>query len=317
MATARAAERLLQSTELFKLLADPSRLRLLLLLQHQELTVAELAQITDLKQPRVSTQLAKLKEAGLVVDRRAGVQAFYRLAEHEQASAMRVLLKQFFDNAADIRLKQDQNRLKSVLQARAGLSWADQVAGDMERHYSPGRTWDTLARSLIQLLSLGDVLDIASGDGALAELLALRARSVRCVDQSHAVVSAARKRLQRYANVEVDALDMHALPAAFSASFDLALLLQALPYSDQPAQLMQEVARVLRPGGTILGSALQSHAFEAEVQAFGHKNLGFEPAAIERLLSEAGFTHVSVLRAARERKSPHFEVLVFTAKRPC
>lgn len=301
-------------SDLLKLLAEGSRLRLLLLLQQEELTVAELAQITDLKQPRVSTHLAKLKESGLVVDRRAGVQAFYRFAPAEIAQNERALVSAILA-AAKEGLAGDQVRMTEVLQARhAGLNWADTVAGDMERHYSPGRTWEATARTLIELIELGDVLDLASGDGALAQLIAPRARSVTCVDASAKVANAARKRLAEFTNVRVLEADMHALNLPAS-SFDQALLLQALPYTNQTDRLFSELARVLRPGGRLLGSALGKHSFEAEVAVFGHRNLGFETVELQNFLAASGFINISAKIVARERKAPHFDILIFSATR--
>ena len=302
-------------SDLLKLLAEGSRLRLLLLLQQEELTVAELAQITDLKQPRVSTHLAKLKESGLVLDRRAGVQAFYRFAPAEIAHTERALVSAILAAAKEGLLAGDKARMQEVLQARqAGLNWADTVAGDMERHYSPGRTWEATARTLVELIELGDVLDLASGDGALAQLIAPRARSVTCVDASAKVANAARKRLAAFANVRVLEADMHAL-ALPDNSFDQALLLQAIPYTDQAGLLFSELARVLRPGGRVLGSALGKHSFAAEVAVFGHKNLGFETVELQSFLAASGFVNISAQVVARERKAPHFDILVFSATR--
>jgi len=133
----------------------------------------------------------------------------------------------------------------------ADQNWADSVAGDMERHYSPGRTWEALARTALPLLETGDVLDIASGDGVLAELLAPHAKQYICVDTSARVVAAASERLRRLPNVEVREGDMHALPFA-DASFDLVVLMHALTYASKPAQAVTEAARVLRPGGRVL-----------------------------------------------------------------
>ena len=199
------------ASSVLRLLADPTRVRLLALLEGEELTVAELAAVLHLAQPRVSTHLAKLKEAGLVRDRRAGVSAYYRANaegdEHQQA-----LIASLRENIDDALLREDAERLPAVLANRARAEgWADTVAGDMERHYSPGRTWETLARALLQLLGTGDVLDIASGDGITAELLAPHAHSIVCVDSSERVAEAAAKRLQAFRNVEVHQGDMHAL----------------------------------------------------------------------------------------------------------
>jgi ArsR family transcriptional regulator len=160
-----------------KVFADATRVRLLVLLAREELTVAELSAITQLAQPRVSTHLAKLKEAGLVRDRRAGVSAYYRFDEDNLDATQRELWRSLREGSDDPLLRQDAERVPSVLALRAAeQNWADTVAGDMERHYSPGRTWEALARTALPLLETGDVLDIASGDGVLAELLSPHAK---------------------------------------------------------------------------------------------------------------------------------------------
>src|SRR6186997_605562 len=118
-----------------KVFADATRVRLLSLLEGEELTVAELSAITQLAQPRVSTHLAKLKEAGLVRDRRAGVSAYYR-ANNEGDEAQHNLLASLRASIDDALLREDSARLPGVLANRAREEgWADTVAGDMERHY--------------------------------------------------------------------------------------------------------------------------------------------------------------------------------------
>jgi SAM-dependent methyltransferase len=299
--------------ELLKLLAEPARLRLLRLLQHSELSVAELAHITSLKQPRVSTHLAKMKEAQLVLDRRAGVQAHYRAEFSELDATERSIIDAICAHTKEPLYKDDLKRLEKVLKARdAGSNWADQVAGDMERHYSPGRTWDAVARTAIELLQLGDVLDIASGDGAFAELIAPKARSLTCVDASAKVVQAATLRLAKFPHVRVLQNDMHAL-AFPNASFDLALMMQALPYAQNPSHVFSTLKRVLRPGGKLLGSALGKHHHQEVVAPYGHKNLGFSASDLIQLLTGAGFVDASAKLVAREKRSPHFDILIFTA----
>ncbi len=242
-----------------RVLSDSTRVRLLALLEREELTVAELSAITRLAQPRVSTHLAKLKEHGLVRDRRAGVSAYYRFAEDDMDRAQRALWKALSDGADDPLLRDDAQRLPDVLTARASeQNWADSVAGDMERHYSPGRTWETLARAALQLVKPGDVLDIASCNGVLAELLAPRAKRYICLDSNPRVVAAARTRLASFRNVEVIQGDMHTMSFP-DASFDLVLLMHALTYADAPAAVLAESARVLRPGGQLIATTLLRH----------------------------------------------------------
>ena len=299
-----------------RVLADPTRVRLLALLDHDELTVAELAEITQLAQPRVSTHLARLKEAGLVNDRRAGVSAYYRFEPEQLSDNQRALWRSLADGADDPLLRQDAERLPKVLAARASdQNWADSVAGDMERHYSPGRTWEAMARAALQLLEPGEVLDIASGDGVMAELLAPRARRYICIDTSPRVVAAARERLRGLPQVTVEEQDMHALPHA-DASFDLVLMMHALTYSKHPAKAVAEAARVLRPGGRLLATSLKRHDHRAAVTPYGHVNLGFKPADLRRHAEKAGLDVLACETLAREKRPPHFEVVALLARKP-
>jgi len=299
-----------------KVLADPTRVRLLALLEGEELTVAELSAITRLAQPRVSTHLAKLKEAGLVRDRRAGVSAYYRFEDEALDPAQRALWQALSTGSDDPLLRQDAERVPAVLASRAAdQNWADSVAGDMERHYSPGRTWEALARSALPLLETGDVLDIASGDGVLAELLAPHAHRYVCVDSSKRVVAAAAERLRKFRNVEVREGDMHALPFA-DGEFDLVVLMHALTYAEKPAQAVAEAARVLRPGGRLLLSSLARHEHQNVVQAYGHANLGFADKDLRRFVSRAGLELVNAETVTREKRPPHFEVISMIARKP-
>jgi len=301
------------TTALLRLLSDPTRVRLLALLEREELTVAELSAVMRLAQPRVSTHLAKLKEADLVRDRRAGVSAYYRVnTELDTRSA--ALLHSLHANVDDGLLDDDAQRLPTVLARRARAEgWADSVAGDMERHYSPGRTWEALARALTGLIEVGDVLDIASGDGVLAELLAPHAHSILCLDASDRVVTAARKRLEAQRNVEVRLGDMHALDVG-DRRFDLVLLMHALTYSEQPAKVIVEAARTLKPGGRLLATTLARHAHRNTVVPFDHRNLGFRDEELREFARKAGLKVLSCERVTRERRPPHFEVLSLLAR---
>jgi len=302
-------------SDCLKVLADATRVRLLALLEREELTVAELATITHLAQPRVSTHLAKLREAELVVDRRSGVSAYYRFNDAMDA-AEAALWRTLRDGADDPLLKQDAEHLPQVLAARnSEQNWADTVAGDMERHYSPGRTWEALARSALPLLEPVDVLDIASGDGLMAEMLAPHARRYVCIDSSPKVIAAARERLSKYAHVELREGDMHAIDCP-DASFDLALLMHALTYAAKPAKAIAEAARALRPGGRLLATCLGKHEHRSVVSAYGHLNLGFTEKELRKLAEKAGLEVRVCAVVARERRPPHFEVMSLIAHKP-
>jgi ArsR family transcriptional regulator len=299
-----------------RLLSDSTRLRLLWLLDREELSVAELSAITQLAQPRVSTHLAKLKEAGLVNDRRQGVFVYYRMAARIPDPSLGAMWEVLRANTEDPLILQDLERVPQVLNARDGKgNWADSVAGDMERHYSPGRTWEATTRALAQLLQLGDVLDIASGDGVLAELLARQARRITCLDISERVVAAGRKRLEDFSNVRFEIGDMHDLPVG-NGSFDTVLLMHALTYTGRPGRVFAEVARVLRPGGQVLAVTLKRHKHEKAVAPFDHVNLGFTPGQLEKHCRDAGLEAASCEVTAVEKRAPNFAIITLLARKP-
>lgn len=303
-----------QSTELCRLLADPSRCRLLLLLETHPLSVAELTEITGLTQSRVSTHLARLKRAQLVQDQRIGSAALYSTtAEDGAAGALWSLLRNGLDDA---QMRLDLERAEEAVRARKhGQTWAESVAGRMELHYSPGRTWEATARSLIGLVELGDVLDLASGDGVLAELLSARARHVTGLDISSTVVAAARKRLSGHHNVKMQTGDMHDLPFP-AARFDHVFAQHALPYARDPQRVLNEAARVLRPGGRLIVAALKAHHHEETMRAYDHLNLGTEPEALDSMLRLSGLS-VEICRvSSREMRPPYFEVISAQAQKP-
>lgn len=302
-----------QSSELSRLLADPSRLRLLLLLEIHALSIAELTEITGLAQSRVSTHLSRLKRVGLVQDQRTGGAALYALNDDggEAAELWRTLRERLDDPQARL----DRERAEEVVLSRkSGQTWAESVAGRMELHYSPGRTWEATARALIGLLNLGDVLDLASGDGVLAELLAVHARSVTCVDISAKVLAAARKRLRAQANVSFCRTDMSALPFA-DAQFDHVFLMHALSYAQQPTVVMKAAAKMLRPSGRLVLASLNAHRHEVARDAFDHVNLGMSAAHLRKGLEQAGLTVEFCEITSRDPRPPYFEVVTALARR--
>ncbi len=304
------------ATQHCRLLADSTRIRLLILLEREELSVAELSAITQLAQPRVSTHLAKLKESGLVADRREGVFVYYRMATSLDDKAMQAMWHLIRRDTEDPLIQQDLNRIPEVINARnGGSSWADSVAGDMERHYSPGRTWEATARGLVHLLEPGDVLDIASGDGVMAELLAPVAKSIVCLDISERVAAAGRRRLKQFPHVSFEVGDMHDLPIE-SDRFDTVLLMHALTYTNRPVTVLKEVFRTLRSGGKLLAVTLHEHRHEKAVEPYDHVNLGFSVDDLEKFCREAGLEVQSCTVSTIEKRTPNFSVLYLYANKP-
>lgn len=303
------------STEACRLLADASRVRLLLLLEAQALSAAELTEITGLAQSRVSTHLARLKRAGLVHDERTSGAALYSSKTEDQAAAAGAIWNLLRPRLDDPQARLDREMAGELVRRRQQTqTWAESVAGRMELYYSPGRSWEATSRALMTLLSLGDVLDLASGDGVFAELIAAQARSVTCVDVSAAVIGAARKRLAGFPNVAFHQGDMHRLPFA-DQSFDHVFAMHALSYSADPAGLLREAARLLRSRGRLVVAALRRHQHAETQRAYDHINLGLEVRELNGLLEAAGLVVESCRVTSRETRPPYFEVISAAARR--
>jgi ArsR family transcriptional regulator len=241
---------------------------------------------------------------------------YYRIANTTSDQGLDQLWQFLRKNTDDPLLQQDLERIPQILNNRRGSeTWADSVAGDMERHYSPGRTWEATARGLVHLLEPGDVLDIASGDGVLAELLAPTAKSITCLDISKRVVEAGRRRLATFSNVSFELGDMHSLPGP-DAAFDTVLLMHALTYTNEPKRVFSEAARVLRRGGKLLAVTLQRHQHVKAVEPFNHVNLGFTTRQLEKYSADAGLKVRACAVSAIEKRSPNYSVLSLSAVKP-
>lgn len=302
-----------ESVGLLSVLADPTRVRLLCLLETDELSVAELMAITELGQSRVSTHLARLRDAGLVQDRRAGSQRYYRSQWEAAADDSRSLWRALRGRLSDSVLEGDQARRAALLRGRdAEEPWVDTIAGRMEHHYSPGRTWEALTGGLLGLVHLGEVLDVGCGDGIVAQMLAPHSRSYKGVDQSPKVLAAAKRRFRGRNEATFVEGDMHELPFE-SRSFDQVLMFHVLTYARKPGQALAEAARVLRPKGTLALVTLAKHPHEELTARYGHVNAGFEPKELRKLLKPLKVASCEV--TSRERRKPHFQVITAFAKR--
>lgn len=296
-----------QYVETLNLLGDESRIRLCALLRERELCVSDLVRVTGMAQSRVSTHLGRLREAGFVWDRRQGTQCFYGLAlDSLPATAKSVLDEAVLSD--DPTLLGDQKRLSELdTERRGGLP--ESVADELERYYSPGRSWQSLALGIAALLDLGDVLDVGSGDGAAAASLAPHSRSLTCIDTNARLVESAKERLARFDHVKTLVADVHALPFA-DASFDAVMMFHTLTYAERPARAIAECARVLRPGGRLVLLCLNQHRQTEVTARYGELHPGFSPRAVRGLLSAAGLEVRSSEIAAREAKKPHLEVVL-------
>lgn len=304
------------------LIADPTRLRLLLLLKNEELSVAELQEILSLPQSNISAQLGKLKSAGLVSDRRSGKNRLYRLEEpdRKQTEAWTHFLRLIDTAGEEVReAKKDIHALRVVLQKRERTAQAyfDALAGKFGRHYIPGRSWKALGETLLKLMPPLVIADLGAGEGTLSQLLAQRAKKVIAVDSSEAMVSygAGLARQHGFTNLEYRLGDLEN-PPVDAGSIDLVLLSQALHHAQRPAQALRAAFSLLKPGGRIAILDLLRHQFEKARELYADVWLGFTEAELHEMLSDAGFQGIETSIVHRETRSPHFQTVLAFAERP-
>src|SRR3954452_12026566 len=300
-----------------RLLSDPTRVRLLLVLEGEELSVAELQTILAKGQSQISTHLSQLKRVGLVEDRRTGKNIFYRLksAGGDGEVNLSAELLQLLRNAAcDIpEIVQDREALALVLEKRRDRmrSYFDGLAGRFGREYLPGRSWQGLAEALLALMPPLVVADLGAGEGTFSQLLARRAERVIAVDNSERMVDFGAQLAQKHgvANLEYRLGDMEVLPIA-DGEVDLAFFSQSLHHALNPERAVSEAWRILRPGGRVAILDLLRHQFEQAREMYADVWLGFTEIELRRFLENVGFECVSTSLVHREPESPHFETLL-------
>jgi ubiquinone/menaquinone biosynthesis C-methylase UbiE len=304
-----------------RLAADPSRLRILVLLEREELSVAELQEILAMGQSRISTHLAQLKQAGLVEDRRHGRSVLYRLdsVRNGDSRAFAQMLKLLREAAAELpEAADDSEALRLALRRRQDKMRAhfDELAGKFGRHYVPGRSWKGLAETLLALMPPLVVADLGAGEGTFSQLLARRAKKVIAVDNSEKMVEygAALARKHGVKNLEYRQGDIEAVPIR-DAAVDLAFFSQALHHARRPALAVSEAYRILKPGGRMVVLDLVRHNYEEAREMYADLWLGFTEVEIGRYLRKAGFRDIQTSVVHREEEAPHFETLLAVARK--
>ena len=297
--------------------ADPSRLRILLLLQAEELSVAELQEILVMGQSTISTHLAQLKQAGLAEDRRTGKSSLYRLADGAIEGVVTDLLAKARAELPEAAA--DQAAMRRVVKKRQDRMRAffDSVAGRMGRDYVPGKSWKGLAEAFLRLLPPATIADLGAGDGTFALLLAQNAQRVVAIDSSEKMLEVGREQALRagISNVDFRLGDMEELPID-TASIDLVFFSQSLHHATHPDRALREAARILRPGGRIVILDLARHRFEQARELYADEWLGFTESDIESMLIAAGFTAPYVSVVDREAETPQFQTLLALAHKP-
>jgi len=297
-----------------KLLADPTRLRILLLLQGEALSVAELQEILGMAQSRISTQLSQLKSEQLVADHRSGKNNIYR------AQLPPELLDLAHSAAPEVpEIAKDQAALRHLVRKRRDKSRAyfDELAGRFGRDYVPGRSWKGLAEALLKVLPFRVVADLGSGEGTLAQLLAQRAEKVIAVDLSEKMVAFGQQLARDHdlPNLDFRVGEIEAPPIGDS-EVDLALLSQALHHAEQPPRAIAEAFRILQPGGRLIVLDLLQHSFEEARELYADRWLGFSEAELASMLEDAGFARIETAVVDREPDAAKFATLLGVAMKP-
>ena len=303
--------------KILRVVADPNRLRILLLLKAEELSVAELQEILVMGQSTISTHLSQLKTAGLVEDRRIGKNSLYSLttgngndvladlltraereipeAVHDRATARRVVKK-----------RQDKMR-----------AFFDSVAGRLGKDYVPGKSWKSLAETLLRLMPPMDIADLGAGDGSFSLLLAQNSKHVIAIDSSAKMIEFAHDQARRHhiKNVDYRLGDMEELPIDDEA-VDLAFFSQSLHHALHPDRALCESARILRPGGRVVILDLAKHRFVEAREMYADEWLGFSEGELESMLHRAGFAKIQTSVVQKESEPPHFQTMLAVAHKP-
>jgi ubiquinone/menaquinone biosynthesis C-methylase UbiE len=272
--------------------ADPLRARLLAVLGRHELTVSELCDVLQLPQSTVSRHLKTLGDGGWVVSRREGTSRFYSLALDDLDSTRRrlwTLIQEQVGETAEA--QQDEARLKGVLSERRSKSekYFSSAAGEWDRVRAELFGSDSHLRPLLGLLDPTWVVgDLGCGTGQVSEALAPFVREVLAVDSSGEMLQAARSRLRDYPCVTLRRGTLERLPID-DGVLDAAVMVLVLHHVAEPARVLGEAARVLRPGGRLLVADMLPHDHDEYRRTMGHVWLGFSERQIERWLGAAGF----------------------------
>jgi ubiquinone/menaquinone biosynthesis C-methylase UbiE/biotin operon repressor len=306
--------------KILRVVADPNRLRILLLLKDEELSVAELQEILVMGQSTISTHLSQLKQAGLVGDRRTGKNNLYRLslpAPSGEGSLLDELLARAVVEIPEA--AHDQAELRRVIRKRQDKmrSFFDSVAGRLGKDYVPGQSWKSVAEALLRLMPPMTIADLGAGDGTFALLLAQGAKKVIAVDTSARMIEVGRDLAQRngIGNVEFRLGDMEEIPIA-AAEVELVFFSQSLHHALHPERALKEAFRILAPGGRIVVLDLLKHRFEEARELYADEWLGFSEADVETMLEKAGFTAIQTSVVYKEPETPQFQTMLGIATKP-
>lgn len=300
-----------------KAAAEPTRLRLLVLCAHAELTVSDLVQILGQSQPRLSRHLKLLAEAGLLDRNREGSWVYFRLAHEGPSAALAQTLVEALPDD-DPTVLRDLVRLEELMNDRAlrAEDYFRKVAvqwDELRALYVHDDQVEEQLSALIDEEPVSELLDIGTGTGRILEILAAKVGHAVGIDMSPDMLMLARSKLERarLRNCVVRKGDMHHLPLD-ERSFDAVTIHQVLHYAERPSKAIQEAARVLRPGGRVFIIDFQAHGLDFLRSEHEHRWLGFEEDKMTDWLKTAGLKP----EGCRRLEGNPLTICIWTARLP-
>ena len=305
-------------TEILQVLSDSTRLRMVKLLGQEELSVAELQEILEMGQSRISSHLGLLRRHEMVNDRKEGKKTFYELNQVvvQRFELIRVALA---EESEEEFWESDRSALNRIVdrRRRASERYFNEVADRLGKNYVPGRSWDAIGHFLLRLVPRITIADLGAGEGMISQLLAERARKIYCIDSSKSMVRVGKELAKKnnLLNLSYKQGDIENVPLA-KGSVDLALMSQSLHHAQRPEKALSEASRILRKGGQLVVLDLKEHQFSKARQLYGDQWLGFPENELYRMIKSVGFRKVRVETIAKEEREPYFETILGYGEKP-
>ncbi len=302
--------------DIIKLLSDSTRSRILAILKNEELSVAELQDVLDMGQSRISSHLSLMRQVNLLIDRKEGKKTFYVLNEalSESLNDLIESILVAISDSDNVRL--DRENLKRVLEKRKQYAeeYFNSVAGRLGKDYCPGRSWEAIGHMLLLLTSRLTIADLGAGEGLISQLLARGAEKVYCVDNAPKMVEFGKALADKnkLTNLEYVLGDIESIPLKDS-SVEVALLSQALHHANHPQMALKEAFRILKPNGRVIILDLLEHDFEKTRELYADVWLGFSENKLYQMLKESGFKSIEMNVVSKEEEEPNFQTILASA----